>query len=138
IEHGACGQTLSEPPGCYADGSPASVSSMRLEVTCPPACRICRCRLPSWIQRAEHFTQKALGVGERTTTTLADSHTGHLTNATSVSAGRRGPGRSAWATRMLGPDWSLNLPLAPCPKHPVRGVQRAQPPERRTASCHRL
>jgi len=42
------------------------------------AYRTCRWRLPSWIQRVEHFTQKAFGDGDTTTTTLADSHTGHL------------------------------------------------------------
>jgi len=54
-------------------------------------CWICRCRLPSCIQRLEHFIQNALREGDTTTTTLGDSHTGHLTNATSVSAGDGAP-----------------------------------------------
>ena len=37
--------------------------------------------LPSWIHFVEHFTQNARGEGASTTTTRADSQTGHLTIA---------------------------------------------------------
>src|SRR5438093_13769802 len=70
-------------------------------------------RLPSWIQRLAHFTQKALGDGLSTTTTRADSHTGTLTNPTSVSSGD-GAGRSAlrWPG-IIRAKGDRNVPLGP-------------------------
>ena len=91
-------------------------------------CWICRCRLPSWIQRLEHFTQNALREGDTTTTTLGDSHTGHLTNATSVprATGRR-------SVRFGPPTSDRNVPLADRPKP----AHRDQFKDLRTAPFHR-